>query len=137
MTTSLHGSRNGFRMPARDEIPSTIRRSSEKAQRTWSKAHDAAVETYGEGERAHRTAFAALKHTHEKVDDRWVEKDEPGPSDPGAANGGPNSRETFGGVNVYGRSKDELYGRARELGIRGRSRMSREELGRAIARKQR
>ena len=34
-------------MPAREEMPSTVRRSSDKAQRTWAKAHDSAVETYG------------------------------------------------------------------------------------------
>ena len=45
-------------MPGREELPDTLRRSSAKAQRTWIKAHDAAVEQYGEGERAHRTAFA-------------------------------------------------------------------------------
>jgi pyrrolidone-carboxylate peptidase len=35
-------------MPAREELPSTLRRSPKKAQETWSKAHDSAVETYGE-----------------------------------------------------------------------------------------
>jgi uncharacterized protein YecT (DUF1311 family) len=46
-------------MPGRQEMPSTLERSSEEAQRTWIKAHDAAVQEYGEGERAHRTAFGA------------------------------------------------------------------------------
>jgi len=41
-------------MPGRQELPSTVARSPKKAQRTWIKAHDSAVETYGEGERAHR-----------------------------------------------------------------------------------
>jgi cation transport regulator ChaB len=72
-------------MPARKEMPSTIAKSSKKAQETWSKAHDSAVETYGEGEAAHRVAFSALKHTHQKKDDRWVRKAEKGPSDPQAA----------------------------------------------------
>ena len=62
------------------ELPDTLKRSSGKAQRTWAKAHDSAAEQYGEGARAHRTAFAALKHTHERKGDRWVAKDEPGPS---------------------------------------------------------
>ncbi|WP_431783657.1 ChaB family protein [Streptomyces chumphonensis] len=48
-------------MPARDELPSTLRRSPEGARRTWIRAHDSAVETYGDGERAHRVAFSALK----------------------------------------------------------------------------
>jgi cation transport regulator ChaB len=128
-------------MPARKDLPSTIERSSKKAQRTWAKAHDAAVEQYGEGERAHRTAFAALKHSFEKVDDRWVEKREKGPSDPQAARSGAAARrgtaETFGGVDVRGNTKAELYERARKLGVEGRSTMSKDELARAIARKQR
>ena len=66
----------------RSELPETLERSSAKAQRTFAKAHDRAVEQYGEGERAHRTAYAALKQTHERKGDRWVAKDKPGPSDP-------------------------------------------------------
>jgi hypothetical protein len=120
-------------------MPSTIRRSSPKAQRTWAKAHDNAVETYGEGERAHRTAFSALKHSFEKRGDRWIEKDEKGPSDPQAARSGAAARrgggETFGGVDAEGSSKEELYDRARRAGIRGRSRMSKRDLARALARR--
>jgi hypothetical protein len=128
-------------MPAKDEMPDTLKRSPAKAQRTWAKAHDAAVEQYGEGERAHRTAFSALKHSFEKVGDRWEPKDEKGPSDPQAAKSGKQARagegETFGGVDVYGNTKQELYERAQKLGIAGRSRMDKKELARAIARKQR
>jgi ChaB len=72
-------------MPARKEMPSTLKRSPEKAQETWAKTHDAAVEEYGEGERSHRTAFAALKHSFEKVGDHWEPKDKKGPSDKQAA----------------------------------------------------
>jgi hypothetical protein len=39
-------------------------------------------------------------------------------------------------VDVRGNSKAEFYERARSLGIEGRSRMSKTELARAIARKQ-
>jgi hypothetical protein len=126
-------------MPAKEELPDTIRRSSSKAQRTWSKTHDNAVKEYGEGRRAHQTAFAALKHGFEKKGDRWVEKDRKGPSDPRAARSparGQRGGESFGGVDMYGSSKEELYARARRLGIRGRSRMSKKELARAIGRKQ-
>jgi cation transport regulator ChaB len=127
-------------MPARREMPSTIRKSPVKAQRTWAKTHDSAVEQYGEGERAHRTAFAALKHAFEKVGDRWVPKRRKGPSDPRAKRGGKAAREgrgeTFGGVDYEGRSRDELYARAKKLGVRGRSQMSKKELARAIARQQ-
>src|ERR671924_493827 len=108
-------------MPAKKEMPSTIQRSSTKAQRTWAKAHDNAVKTYGEGERAHRTAYSALKHSFEKKGNRWVEKKRKGPSDPGAKSGGPNQRrETYGGVDAYGNTKAELYERAKKLDVPGR-----------------
>ena len=127
-------------MPGRDELPATLRRSPAKAQRTWIEVHDAAVEQYGEGERAHRTAFAALKHSYEKVGDRWVPKKEKGPSDPRSkgttAQKRRNQGEAFGGVDYYGHTKDELYERAKRLGVRGRSRMTKRELAAAIARKQ-
>lgn len=124
-------------MPAKKELPDTLKRSPKKAQRTWSKAHDSAVEEYGEGERAHRTAFSALKHSFEKVGDHWEAKDERGPSDERAARGaGQPGGETAGGVDVQGRTKDELYQRAKELGVRGRSKMDKEELAKNIARKQ-
>jgi hypothetical protein len=124
-------------MPARDELPSTLQRSGDKAQRTWGEAHDSAVDTYGEGERAHRTAFSALKHTHEKVGDHWEPKDHKGPSDDRAAD--PNARDKprgtpTGGVDVKGHSKDELMQRARQLNVRGRSSMTKEQLAEAISR---
>lgn len=122
------------------ELPDTLKRSPAKAQRTFAKAHDSAVETYGEGERAHRTAFSALKHSFEKVGDHWEPKDEKGPSDPRAKKSGKAAREgkgeTYGGVDVEGNSKEELYERAKRLGIKGRSSMSKRELAKAIARKQ-
>ena len=128
-------------MPTKKEdLPDTLKRSPKKAQETWLATHDSAVEQYGEGERAHRTAFAALKRTYEKVGDRWVAKDEPGPSDPRATKTTAQKRrnvgETFGGVDYYGHTKQELYERAKELGVEGRSKMDKRELARAIARKQ-
>ncbi len=122
------------------ELPTTIKRSSPKAQRTFMKTHDSAVDQYGEGQRAHRTAFAALKHTFEKKGDRWVAKDEPGPSDPRSTKSTAEKRagkgETYGGVDAYGNTKEELYNRARALDIQGRSKMSKDELARAIARRE-
>jgi cation transport regulator ChaB len=127
-------------MPGRDELPDTLKRSPKQAQDTWVETHDSAVETYGEGERAHRTAFSSLKHSFEKVGDHWEKKDRKGPSDPRAARGGAAARkgkgETFGGVDVLGSTKDELYERARDLGVKGRSKMNKRELAREIARKQ-
>ena len=124
--------------PVREELPGTIRRSPAKAQQTFAKAHDSAAEQYGEGERAHRVAYGALKHTHEKRGDHWEPKDHKGPSDPRSANprARENQGESFGGVDLFGNSKAELMKRARELDVRGRSKMSKEDLARAIARKQ-
>jgi cation transport regulator ChaB len=120
------------------QVPDTLLRSPEKAQRTYRKAHDSAVEQYCEGEHAHRVAFAAVKHSFEKVGDHWEPKRRKGPSDPRAAS--PRAREgegaTFGGVDYYGHTKQELYERARHLGITGASRMRKEELAAAIADKQ-
>lgn len=126
-------------MPAKKDLPSTIQRSSAKAQRTWGKAHDRAVDSYGEGERAHRTAFGALKHTHEKKGDRWVAKEQKGPSDPRSKGSTESKRrgegDTYGGVDAYGNTKQALYERAKALDIPGRSGMSKEDLARAIGRK--
>ena len=121
-------------MPAREELPSTLRRSPKKAQETWSAAHDSAVQTYGEGERAHRTAFSALKHSYEKVGDHWEPKEHKGPSDAQAARSGPSarrSRETAGGVDANA-SKAHLMDLAKRLDVRGRSRMTKDELVSAI-----
>lgn len=66
-------------MPGREQLPSTLKRSPAKAQRTWIKK---------------------------------------GPSDPQARRSGRAARdtrgETFGGVDLLGSSKEELYRRARE-----------------------
>ena len=77
--------------PIADELPATLQRSDDKAQRTYAKTHDSALDTYdGDERRANQAAFAALKHTHEKVGDHWEPKDEYGPSDDRAA----GSRDT-------------------------------------------
>jgi cation transport regulator ChaB len=123
-------------MPARKDMPSTIQRSPQKAQRTWGKAHDSAVEEYGEGERAHRVAFSALKHSFEKVGDHWEPKAEKGPSDRQAAKSGGAARtggRTAGGVDANA-TKSHLMDLARRLEIRGRSRMSKDELVEAVQR---
>jgi len=128
-------------MPKRkNDIPSTIERSGKKAQEIWEKTHDSAVERYGEGERAHRTAFSALKHQYRKQDDHWVKKSRKEPSDEQAARGPesrPSSRDqpakTAGGrVASEQASKEDLYAQAREMEIKGRSRMNKKELAEAI-----
>jgi cation transport regulator ChaB len=124
--------------PRAEELPGTLRRSPRKAQRTFAKAHDSAAEQYGDEERANRVAYNAVKHQFQKVGDHWEPKGHKGPSDERAAN--PRAREnrgrTGGGVDVIGSSRQELMGRAAKLGIRGRSKMTKQELGEAIASKQ-
>jgi cation transport regulator ChaB len=126
---------------SKEDLPDTIKRSPAKAQRTYAKALDNAHKQYRSEERAHRTAMAALKHSFEKVGDRWQPKKQKGPSDPQAKQRGRAARErprkTTGGVDVEGNTKQELMGRAKKLDIPGRSRMSKVELGRAIASRQR
>lgn len=128
-------------MPARKEkLPSTIARSPKRVQRTYQEALDSAHETYGgDEERAHRTAWAAVKHVAAKKGDHWEPKRKRGPSDPQARQRGRAARErprkTAGGIDVESSTKDELYERAKELGIAGRSRMSKRELASAIRRK--
>ncbi len=123
------------------DMPGTLERSPEKAQRTYAETLKHAEAEYGPGERAGRTAYASLKHSFEKVDDHWEAKKRKGPSDPQAARSGKAAREgkaeSFGGVDERGSSRQALYERARSLGIAGRSRMNKEELARAIAKKQR
>ncbi|WP_239542652.1 ChaB family protein [Micromonospora terminaliae] len=119
----------------RDEVPSTVARSDDKAVRTYKKTLESAEETYGDGERAHRTAFASLKHTHEKVGDHWEPKEHKGPSDPQAALGTPASRDrarpTAQGVDANA-SKGHLEEVARRVGIDDPESLDRHELVQAI-----
>jgi cation transport regulator ChaB len=114
-----------------DEIPSTLQRSDDKAQRTFAKAHDSAAEEYGDEQRANRVAWAAVKHTHEKVGDHWEPKDHKGPSDPQAEGGADTDRETKGGVDANA-TKEHLMEVAQRLDVHGRSSMSKDELVDAI-----
>ena len=125
-------------MPARDEdLPSTLKRSPKKVQRTYEETLDSAHEQYDSEQRAHRTAWAAVKHVAEKRGDHWELKDEYGPSDPQAAKGGADARDrperTYGGVDA-GKTKDELLTEARKADVKGRSTMSKGELADALRR---
>ena len=115
----------------RDEIPSTLERSDGKAQRTFAKAHDSAAESYGDEQRANRVAWAAVKHTHEKVGDHWEPKDSHGPSDPQAEDGADTDRVTFGGVDANA-TKAHLMDVAKRLDVPGRSSMNKDELVDAV-----
>ncbi|MBA8959379.1 cation transport regulator ChaB [Rhodococcus percolatus] len=118
--------------PKKRELPGTLKKSSEKAQRTFAKVYDSAMDQYGDEERAHRVAYDALKHSYEKVGDHWEAKDEKGPSDERAKSGGPNaSGETAEGVDANA-SEDHLMHIAQRLDIHGRSTMTKDELVDAI-----
>lgn len=110
-----------------DELPSTLQRSDKKAQETFAKALDSAEEEYDDEQRAHQVAYAALKHTHEKVGDHWQPKDKKGPSDEQAKGGRDTSKDTAGGVDKNA-SKEHLYDLAQEMDIPERSKMSKDEL---------
>jgi cation transport regulator ChaB len=115
----------------KSELPGTLQRSDDKAQRTYAKTLDSAEEQYDDEERAHRVAFAALKHTHEKVGDHWEPKEEYGPSDAQAEGDVTTDRETAGGVDANA-SKKHLYELATRLEVKGRSKMSKSELVEAL-----
>jgi cation transport regulator ChaB len=117
--------------PKQDEIPSTLQRSDEKAQRTFAKAHDSAEESYGDDRRANQVAWSAVKHSYEKVGDHWEPKDHKGPSDAQAEGGADTNRETKGGVDANA-TKKHLMDVARRLDVPGRSSMDKGELVDAI-----
>jgi cation transport regulator ChaB len=118
--------------PKKSELPSTLRRSNTKAQRTFAKAHDAAAEQYGSEQRAHRVGYAALKHSFEKVGDHWEPKKQKGPSDKRAERGGlHNPIPSAEGVDANA-SKKHLLDVARRLDVHGRSTMSKSQLVDAI-----
>ncbi|MGX1161193.1 ChaB protein [Arthrobacter sp. SLBN-100] len=116
----------------KDELPSTLQRSDQKAQDTFAKTYDSAMESYNNDEsRAARAAYASLKHSYEKVGDHWEPKEKRGPSDERAEKGLGAAEPTAGGVDANA-SKKHLMERARELNISGRSAMDKEELVRAL-----
>jgi cation transport regulator ChaB len=126
-------------MPTKKEdLPGTLKRSPAKAQRTYAKALDSAHEEYeGDEERAHRVAFSAVKHSFEKKGDHWEPKNEKGPSDPQAAKSGKAARDSTtptGGGKSVGTTKSELMEQARKLDVPGRSKMSKDQLTKAVAR---
>ncbi|GAA3278872.1 ChaB family protein [Paenarthrobacter aurescens] len=116
----------------KDELPSTLQRSDQKAQDTFAKTYDSAMESYDDDSgRAARTAFSALKHSYEKVGDHWEPKEERGPSDERAEEGVESNKPTAGGVNANA-SKGHLYQRAKEMDIKGRSKMDKNQLVEAL-----
>jgi hypothetical protein len=119
----------------RDRLPSTLARSPKKAQETYIHTLESAEKTHGDGEAAHRIALASLKHSFEKVGDHWEAKRRKGPSDRQDAKRGRAAREshlpTAGGVDAFA-SKAHLLEVAKRLDVKGRTRMSKGELVKAI-----
>ncbi|HET6876362.1 MAG TPA: ChaB family protein [Jatrophihabitans sp.] len=128
-------------MPSRKEdLPDTLERSPKKVQRTYEKALDSAHDEYGSEQRAHRTAWGAVKNLAEKKGDHWELKESTGPSDSRSKKSQSDKQQgkgsTHGGVDVEGNSKAELMERAKKADIKGRSSMSKEELADALSRKE-
>lgn len=116
----------------KSELPSTLQRSDRKAQDTFAKTYDSALESYDNNEqRAARAAYASLKHSYEKVGDHWEPKEKRGPSDKRAEGGLDSKASTAGGVDANA-SKEHLYKRAKELDIKGRSTMNKDQLVEAL-----
>ncbi|MCU1366686.1 MAG: ChaB family protein [Ilumatobacteraceae bacterium] len=121
----------------KERLPATLKRSPAKAQATYMHTLESAEQDHGDGEAAHRIAFASLKHSFEKVGDHWEPKETPGPSDDQDAKTGVEARtkpvETAGGVDARA-SKAHLLEVATRLEIRGRWAMSKADLVTAIDR---
>jgi len=66
MRSSRYGS-----LPA-GELPGTLQRSCAEARETFLKAHQEAIQAYGEGDEADRVAYAALKVQFEKCGAHWI-----------------------------------------------------------------
>ncbi|MBC5801218.1 MAG: ChaB family protein [Candidatus Eremiobacteraeota bacterium] len=122
------------RDPESAPLPSTLQRSPKKAQDTYEKTLESAEKTYdGNEQAAHRAAWASVKHSFEKTGDHWEPKAERGPSDPRAEQHGPGaSAQTYGGVDVEGKTKEELRAQARAVGADVSSGMTKAQLGEAI-----
>jgi cation transport regulator ChaB len=120
-------------------LPSTLKRSDTKARKTYEAVLEHAEGEYkGDEERAHRAAWGAVKHTHEKIGDHWVPKKHNGPSDERSAGGGPNPRgRSHGGVDVKGHTRAELLLRAKSLGLTVPSRATKDEIAEALNRENR
>ena len=119
----------------RERLPSTLKRSPRKAQDTYMHTLESAEKTHGDGEAAHRIALASLKHSFEKVGDHWEPKAKKGPSDRQDARRGRAALEskakTAGGVDAYA-SKAHLLDIAKRLEVKGRSKMTKAKLVKAI-----
>jgi hypothetical protein len=63
-----------YGLPRTGDLPDTLKRSPEEAQKTFTRALASAVKAYGAGDQAFRAAYAELKQTFEKRGDHWIPK---------------------------------------------------------------
>jgi len=117
-------------------LPSTLKRSPKKAAETYEATLASAEKTYdGDEARAHRAAWAAVKHSYEKTGDRWTEKAKKGPSDERAAHGGPEpAGRSYGGVDFLGKKKADLLAEARRRELDVTTKMTKADLAEALSR---
>ena len=119
----------------KDRLPSTLERSEQHAQAIYTESLESAEKVKGhEGDEqySHRVAFAAVKHSYEKVGDHWEPKAEKGPSDERSELGGAGQQgESDGGVDANA-TKAHLHDLAKRANIPGRSKMTKPELVEAL-----
>ena len=108
-------------MPADKSLPGTLKRSPKKAQETWLKTHDSAVEQYGDGRTGPPDGVQVAEELVREGRRSLGAQGRKGPSDPRSKNRGKAARdgrgEALGGVDFYGHTKAELYVRAKDLGV--------------------
>jgi hypothetical protein len=91
------------------ELPGTLKRSSKQAQETFTKAHDSAIQTYGEGDQADRAAYAEFKRKFEKRGDHWIPKRSAGPGDLALTRPGRAEQSVPGVSATPGYDEDPLH----------------------------
>ena len=75
-----HRQRNKADAARAGDLPDTLKRSSELAQETFTRALASAVQVHGQGDQACRAAYADFKQTFEKRGDHWIPKQAPAPA---------------------------------------------------------
>jgi hypothetical protein len=59
------------------KLPVSLQRSCQEAQDLFTEAHASAVQVHGEGNRAYRAAYDALKQKFERRGDHWIARPDP------------------------------------------------------------
>jgi hypothetical protein len=113
-----------------------FQKSGRRAQESYAKALDSAIQTYGAGDRARRSAIASVSRTFQRLGDRWVPRSPQSARTAQAtrrsASSANSSRPTQSGNIDMKSTKDNLMNAARRMQIPGRSRMNKPELVAAL-----